>query len=348
MAAEGQPGAPPPEPPAEPAVNGDAVAEQHPLVLPSRPGRRLPVALLAAVGLGVAAYFLWSMLAPTEGTEPTAGGDAGVATDAVETDTAKPAAPESFRDCESCPEMLVVPGGSFLMGSTAEDPEATPEEQPQHRVTIAVPFAIGRTEVTFAEWLACVADGDCDDYRPKHEGWGGGPRPVINVSWHDAETYLHWLSRQTGKSYRLPTEAEWEYATRAGTTTRYWWGDDIGHDRANCKSCGSDWDEQQTAPVASFQANPFGLFDVHGNVWEWVEDCWQANYKAASPDGTPPKTTRGCGKRTLRGGSWDNSPEQLRSAARLWGQPDGRDNSIGFRAAMTLPTEDGSAEPPQQ
>lgn len=241
--------------------------------------------------------------------------------------------------------MLTVPAGSFLMGSAAGDPTATPEEQPQHRVTIDAPFAVGRTEVTFAQWLACVADGGCNGYRPAHEGWGGGQRPVINVSWHDAQAYLAWLSRKTGKPYRLPTEAEWEYATRAGTTTRYWWGDEIGHDRANCKTCGSSWDEQQTAPTASFQANALGLFDVHGNVWEWVEDCWQADYRAASPDGVPPTARRGCGKRTLRGGSWDNSPDLLRAAARIWGQPDGRDNTIGFRVALTLSADEQPASP---
>ncbi len=209
--------------------------------------------------------------------------------------------------------------------------------QPQHPVTITAPFAVGRTEVTFAEWLACVADGGCRGYRPPHEGWGGGSRPVINVNWNDANAYVDWLAHKTGKPYRLPTEAEWEYATRAGTTTRYWWGDEIGHDRANCKTCGSQWDEQQTAPTDSFAANAFGLFDVAGNVWEWVEDCWQDDYTRTSPEGVPPSTRRGCSKRTLRGGSWDNSPEQLRSAARIWGRPDGRDNSIGFRVALSLP-----------
>lgn len=334
------------ERPVTPArVDGSVASEDttdaaHPLLLPARSGRRrMPVLVALALMAGGVGYYVWTTIMPVPAGSPAPAVEAGAT---ASTEVTSPG-PRPVRDCDDCPEVLTVPAGSFLMGSAAGDPEAAPEEQPQHQVTIVASFAIGRTEVTFAEWIACVADGGCNGYRPPHEGWGGGPRPVINVSWHDAQNYVEWLARKTGKPYRLPTEAEWEYATRAGTTTAYWWGNDIGHNLANCKTCGSAWDEQQTAPVASFRANVFGLFDVHGNVWEWVEDCWQPDYKAASTQGLPPNSRRGCSKRTLRGGSWDNSPDLLRSAARLWGQADGRDNSIGFRVALTLPTTDDAA-----
>lgn len=315
----------------EPIVVDAATAEpaEHPLAPPRRSGSFRGWLFLLAVAAGVGGFYFW-LSAKSQPPDTVA---------VVEPAPEMPSAPAtaSFHDCDDCPEMSRVPAGTFLMGSPASDPQATPAEQPQHPVTITAPFAVGRTEVTFAQWLACVADGGCRGYRPPHEGWGGGSRPVINVNWNDANAYISWLAHKTGKPYRLPTEAEWEYATRAGTTTRYWWGDEIGHDRANCKTCGSQWDEQQTAPTASFAANAFGLFDVAGNVWEWVEDCWQDDYTRTSPEGVPPSTRRGCSKRTLRGGSWDNSPEQLRSAARIWGRPDGRDNSIGFRVALSLP-----------
>ena len=177
-----------------------------------------------------------------------------------------------FRDCPECPEMVVVPAGSFMMGSPASEKDRDDDEGPVHRVnrvTIAAPFAVGVYEVTFDEWDACVRGGGCGGYRPVDAGWGRGRRPVINVNWEDVRTYVDWLSRETGKDYRLLSEAEWEYAARAGTTTRYHWGDDIGRNRANCyytyDGCGDSWDH--TAPVGSFGANGFGLHDMHGNVW---------------------------------------------------------------------------------
>ena len=160
----------------------------------------------------------------------------------------------------------------------------TDYSKPVHPVTFAQPFSLGATEVTFREWDACVADGGCD-YRPADQGWGREMRPVINVSWQDAQTYVAWLSRRTGKTCRLPSEAEWEYAARAGTTTEYALpapdgSDDIkGKALANCADCGSQWDWKQTAPVGQFPANAWGLHDMHGNVLEWVEDCWHDNYK---------------------------------------------------------------------
>ena len=156
----------------------------------------------------------------------------------------------TFQDCPECPEMVVVPSG----GPTGRS------------------FAVGVYEVTFAEWDACLSDGSCGGYWPP-KGRASLRHPVINVNWGDAKAYVQWLSWKTGETYRLLSGAEWEYVARAGTTTEYWWGDDIGRDRAHCNGCGSRWDDRQTAPVGSFSANPFGLHDVHGNVWEWVEDC---------------------------------------------------------------------------
>ena len=226
--------------------------------------------------------------------------------------------------------MVVVPAGSFMMGS-----DESSSEKPRHRVTIARPFAVGKYEVTFAEWDACVEAGGCGGHRPGDEGWGRGRRPVINVNWKDAKAYVRWLNRKTGKQYRLLSEAEWEYAVRAGTTTRYSWGDDIGRERANCDGCGSRWDNEKTAPVGSFAANPFGLHDVHGNVWEWVEDCWKASYVGAPSDGSA-WTDGDCTKRVLRGGSWYNYPRNLRSAFRIRYWTGNRFFGNGFRVARTL------------
>ena len=235
-----------------------------------------------------------------------------------------------FRDCPDCPEMVVVPAGSFMMGSNAYS-----SEKPIHRVRIAKPFAVGKYEVTFAEWDACASDGGCGGRRPADNGWGRDRRPVINVSWRDAKAYVRWLSRKTGKRYRLLSESEWEYATRAGTTTRYSWGDEVGHNRANCDGCGSRWDDKQTAPVGSFPANGFGLHDMHGNVWEWMEDCWNKSYAGAPADGSA-RTGGDCGERVLRGGSWIGTPGNLRSAFRFWSSTGIRFNFIGFRVARTL------------
>ena len=171
--------------------------------------------------------------------------------------------------------MVAVPAGRFTMGSTEFD-----NEKPSHKVTIGKPFAVSKFTVTFAEWDACVSAGGCKT-KPDDEGWGRGRQPVIAVSWDDAtKEYLPWLSRKTGKTYRLLTEAEWEYAARAGTATKYSWGDDIGKGNANCNGCGShQWAGQQTAPVGSFAANDFGLHDMHGNVWQWTQDCYADTYK---------------------------------------------------------------------
>ena len=160
-----------------------------------------------------------------------------------------------------------------MMGSAPDEPGRGETEGPQHLVTISRPFAVGKYEVTFDEWSACVGDGGCVR-RPRDWGWGRGDRPVIDVSWDDAQQYVRWLGARTGGDYRLLTEAEWEYAARGGTDTAYWWGARVGHGNANCDGCGSQWDGKETAPVGQFDPNPFGLYDTVGNVREWVEDCW--------------------------------------------------------------------------
>ena len=238
-----------------------------------------------------------------------------------------------FRDCSECPEMVVVPLGSFTMGSPGG--EGIGNERPRHRVRIDYRLAVGVYEVTFAEWDACVSAGGCGGYRPDDEGWGRGNRPVINVSWDNAQSYVRWLSNKTGKSYRLLSESEWEYVARAGSVTAYSWGNDIGHNRANCDGCGSRWDDEKTAPVGAFSANAWGLYDVHGNVWEWVADCWNDSYTGAPADGSA--WERGnCSRRVLRGGSWYSEPRGLRAAVRSRSPSGWRNYGYGFRIARTL------------
>ena len=237
---------------------------------------------------------------------------------------------DTFKDCPECPEMVVIPAGEFMMGSTEYD-----NEKPVHKVTIAKPFAVGKFEVTFAEWDACVSAGGCK-HKPNDRGWGKGNRPVIDVSWDDiTKEYLPWLSRKSGRTYRLLSEAEWEYAARAGSSRKYAWGDEVGRNLANCDGCGSQRDNKQTAPVGSFQPNTFGLHDMHGNVWEWVQDCYKDTYAAAPSDGRATSDVASC-SRVLRGGTWDGNPWFLRSAGRSNLAPDNRLSGQGFRVARTL------------
>ena len=237
---------------------------------------------------------------------------------------------EVFRDCPSCPEMVVVPAGTFRMGSPASEEGRFGNEGPQHSVTV-MSFALGVTEVTFDEWDACVRGGGCNGYHPGDEGWGRGARPVINVNWDDARAYVSWLSRETGESYRLPSEAEWEYAARGDETTPFHTGTTISTGQANY----GGFDRGQTTPVRTFAPNPFGLYDVHGNVWEWTEDCWNGSYRGAPADGSP-WGAGDCGRRVWRGGSWVNTPRVLRSAARDWITTGFRGSLAGFRVARTL------------
>ena len=197
------------------------------------------------------------------------------------------------RDCADCPEMVSIPGGSFRMGDL--DRSGFSNELPAHTVILR-PFKLGKYEVTFAQWDACVAGGGCpresDDrsdnnyHLANDEGWGRGNRPVINVSWDDAQLYIDWLNSRTGGGYRLPSEAEWEYAARAGSTTKYPWGNDIDGSEANCGHGCDNNTYVFTAPVGSFPANAWGLHDMLGNVWEWVQDCWHTSYRGAPNDGS--------------------------------------------------------------
>ena len=221
---------------------------------------------------------------------------------------------EWFKDHEHGPELVVVPAYEFSMGSTDYD-----REKPVHKVTIPSPFVVGRFPVTFGEWDACVADGGCKGYKPADQGWGRDQQPVINVNWNDAKLYIDWLNAKTGKTYRLLSEAEREYVTRAGTTTRFWWGAAITPKQANYdgtepyKGVGEKGEyRQQTVPVASFEANPWGLFNVHGNVWEWCEDAWHANYNGAPTDGSAWLQGGDASRRVGRGGSWHSNPRFLR------------------------------------
>ncbi|MBX9893979.1 MAG: SUMF1/EgtB/PvdO family nonheme iron enzyme [Nitrosomonas sp.] len=227
------------------------------------------------------------------------------------------------------PEMVRIPAGKFLMGS--KDGELN--EQPVHEVIIGYAFEIGKYAVTFDEYDAFVRATGC--VLPNDCGWGRGKRPVINVSWHDAQGYVKWLSDKTSKRYRLSSEAEWEYAAKAGLQTRYWWGDDIGKNNANCKDCGNQWDGKQTVPVGSFKSNAFGLYDTAGNVWEWTQDCWHHNYTNAPTDGSAwlEKDDGDCKGRVVRGGSWNYDPWNLRSAGRGRYGTDDVNNNLGFRIA---------------
>ncbi len=244
---------------------------------------------------------------------------------------------EVFRDCPACPEMIVVPAGSFRMGSFDSEP-GSEDERPAHRVVIGSPFAVGVHEVTFAEWDACVRAGGCGSYQPDDEGWGRNRHPVIHVSWEDAKRYVQWLSRQTGEQYRLLSESEWEYVARAGTRRARW------HEGMKGPSCRYTVDNdlssctermRGTEPVGSVQPNPFGVYDILGNVWEWTEDCWQDHYQGAPVDGTAWRSGD-CSYRVLRGGSWYSDEPWARSALRGWSLTTLRAKNVGFRVARTL------------
>jgi len=257
---------------------------------------------------------------------------------------------DSFRDCAECPEMVVVPAGSFIMGSPSDEDGRLDREGPQREVTIGQPFAVGKFEVTFAEWDACVTAGGCT-HRPDDRGWGRGRRPAINVSWDDITTeYLPWLSRITGKSYRLLTEAQWEYAARglrsaSAPSAAYWWGDKASREHANygrdlcCAGHKEGRDQwENTASVGQFPANPLGLHDMHGNAWEWVEDCWHDSYVGAPTDASAWTTSCAETTRVLRGGSWLEGPQGLRSAWRTRIRPAVRifNYGTGFRVGRML------------
>jgi len=233
------------------------------------------------------------------------------------------------------PQMVTIPSGTFQMGSNGGDSD----EKPVHQVTINA-FKMSQTEVTFAQWDACVSASGCA-YRPDDEGWGRGNRPVINMSYnYITQQFIPWLNQVTGNRYRLPTEAEWEYAARAGSTTKYAWGNVASHEYANygtddcCNPLAKGKDRWvNTSPVKSFSANQYGLYDMHGNVWEWVQDCWNDSYQGAPSAGTA-WMIGDCSSRVLRGGGWNYHPHFQRSANRSWFSTSHRGPGSGFRLAQ--------------
>jgi formylglycine-generating enzyme required for sulfatase activity len=250
-----------------------------------------------------------------------------------------------FRECPICPEMVVVPPGEFMMGSPESEKGRGTNEGPQHKVAIPQPFAVGKFEVTFAQWDACAAEGGCT-HKPGDEGWGRGKRPVINVSWDDARQFVAWLSKKTAKSYRLLTEAEWEYAARGMTKISeppapFSTGVTINYKQANYDANFTygigkmGIYRQKTLDVGSFPRNAFGLHDMHGNVWEWVEDCYKDTYAGAPTDGSA-VASADCGLRVLRGGAWNYHPQLLRAAYRYATPAAIRMENAGFRVARTL------------
>ena len=238
-----------------------------------------------------------------------------------------------FRDCTICPELVVIKPGTFLMGSNY----GNAKNGPAHWVSIKQPFAIGRFEVTFKEWTSCVSSGSCL-HRPDDHNWGEIKRPVINVTWNQAQTYLRWLSKFTGHIYRLPSEAEWEYIDRAGTNTLFWWGNEVGVNNANCRDCGSNWSGKSSAPVGSFQGNPFGLFDTTGNVFEWVQDCWNPSHKGSLVNGLP-REAGNCGFRVIRGGSFYYFSKVSQASYRAKNPPQINSYWLGFRVLRELSIE---------
>jgi len=241
-----------------------------------------------------------------------------------------------FRECANdCPEMIAIPAGSFTRVIEFYNRQLLDQGlfTPQHQVTITKPFAVSKFDVTFAEWDACVSAGGCP--RTIDGGMGRGTKPVVNVAWGDVQQYVAWVSKITGRSYRLLTEAEWEYAARAGSTTNYYWGNEIGRGNANCNGCGSKWDGQQTSPVGSFASNAFGLYDMAGNVSQWVQDCWYTTHHGAPTDGSA-RTWGDCSERVARGGSWAELPALVESVWRESYSANYSDNTIGFRVGRTL------------
>lgn len=236
-----------------------------------------------------------------------------------------PASAPEFRDCPSCPTMVPLPAGSFVMGSRAD-----PSEGPEHRVSVPA-FALAKFKVTVGEWNVCAAQGACR-YKPPAED-DAGDRPATNLSREDAAEYVEWLRKVTGKPYRLPSEAEWEYAARAGTKTRYSWGDQVGTQNADCKGCGGPYDARIPAKVDAYPGNPWGLFGMEGGVAEWVEDCWHASYQGAPVDGSAWRRAK-CSLNVLRGGSWMSPPEDLTVSSRNFYDPAVRYPGNGMRVAL--------------
>ena len=260
----------------------------------------------------------------------------------------------SFSDCDRCPDMVVIPAGEFVMGSSQKE-SGHSDEKPQHKVTIANAFAVSKTEVTFDQWDACTAAGACP--QAEDDGYGRGNYPAINVSWNDAQAYVAWLSKTTGASYRLLSESEFEYAMRGGTTTAWFWGEAEAswgsskaceyanlHDESGKEAhpmyvwshhkCDDGYGEN--APTAQYKPNPFGLYDINGNVREWVADCHQQGYEGAPTDGSVRMHQGACEARVVRGGAWVDGGSTARSAYRYAEAEDFRNYQVGFRVARGL------------
>ncbi len=274
-------------------------------------GLFLGAGLIAAAAAG---FFFWQQYQAQMGATPTQ----AAVTQAPPASAVQP----EFHDCDGCPEMVRLPGGEFLMGSPENEPGRRGWEGQQREVRVPA-FAISKHEVTLAQWDSCYAAGSCGGYTPTDRGWGRGARPALMVSWNDAQAYVHWLSQRTSRNYRLPSEAEWEYAARGGASTAYWWGPQYD---ASKVALG------QTNEVGSHAANAFGLFDVTGNVAEWAEDCYVNGYTSAPNDGRP-LLEGNCAMRVIRGGSWREDANGLRIASRGRIGRTTRDGGVGFRVA---------------
>jgi formylglycine-generating enzyme required for sulfatase activity len=261
------------------------------------------------------------------GAAPAAAPDAARAA-APQTQPALRKAGTDIQDCPACPVLAAVPAGSFTMGNNSSDPS----EKPTRRLTMDKPFAIGRTEVTVQQWNACVEAGAC----PRVVDAQRAPNlPVGDISWDDAQIYVQWLTKVSGKPYRLPTEAEWEYAARGGTASRYWWGEDMKRGAASCKECGEPWQEAAPAPAGSFTANGYGLHDMSGSLWEWVQDCWHSSYKNAPADARAWEEAF-CRQRVIRGGSWRDGASYMPASTRFKYDASVRHSQNGFRVARDL------------
>lgn len=297
----------------------------------ARTSRRVGSLAMAAAIVGAAVYFSPTALRLAQEMMPAAPQDAPAPAQ-IETMTPVSAptytAGHTFRDCEHCPEMVVLAGGLFVMGSPEDEEGRGQDEGPQREVSIS-PFAIGKYEVTFAQWDACLAGGGCNGYSPPDRGWGRGDQPVTDVSWEDVQAYLDWLNAQAGGlRYRLASEAEWEYAARAGAHDAYAFGPRVTATQAT-------FQVRQTTPVGAHEANAFALFDMHGNVGEWVEDCYAPNYELAPVDGAAVQADA-CERRVYRGGGFADPAQVLRAAARRAAPAGQRAEGVGFRVARAL------------
>lgn len=245
---------------------------------------------------------------------------------------------ERFSPFDGAPTLVVLPPATLMCGAHPQDPDAQGHEQPRRAVALAQPLAVGVSPVTFDEWDACAAAGGTG-YKPRDATWGRGQRPVINVSWHDAEEYVGWLSRQTGQRFRLLTEAEWEAACWAAQpqAERYPWSADLGFRQLRHHAWYRDNAEGRTQPVGQLQANPWGLTDLLGNVSEWVQDAYQPTHAHLPADGSPVPAANRAAQRVLKGGSWLDSPAAVRPSARDRYPADHRSYRVGFRVAMELP-----------